>query len=82
MTYEEKEVFQAWECLSLLRTNGTTFDLVVKNMEQLMALLHFLHRNVYKTEEADQLHLYKLLKFKMKLGFEMWNRRLKMAELF
>ena len=44
---EEDQVFHAWECVSLLRKNGTTFDLVVKDMGQLMALIHFVHRQVY-----------------------------------
>lgn len=73
---EEDQVFHAWECVSLLRRNGTTFDLVVKDMGQLMALIHFVHRQVYQTGNSRELRLYKMLKFKMKLGFETWNRRL------
>ena len=76
-------MFQAWECVSLLRKNGATFDLVVKDMAQLMALIHFVHRSVHKSANSrDVVHLYKLQKLRMKLGFEMWNRRLRLAEVF
>ena len=76
---EENDVFQAWECVSLRKKNGTTFDLVIKNMNNLMAFIHVLHRSVYKTSTSRQLHLYKMHKFRMKMEFESWNRGLTMA---
>ena len=43
----EAEVFYAWECLSLVRRDGSTFDLVVGDMHELLCLIHIVHRHVY-----------------------------------
>ena len=40
-------MFHSWECLSIFRKNGTTFDIVIKDRINMMALIHFLHKNIY-----------------------------------
>ena len=50
----------------------------------MMALIHFLHRNIFFEidPEAKLFATYKWQAIKMKLSYESWARRLKLAELF
>ena len=74
----EQEIFYAWQCLSLIRENGTTFDLVIRDTHKLFALIHVVHQRIYNPpSDSGFLCFYKLLKFKMKLSYEAWNKRLK-----
>ena len=59
------EPFYAWECVSLVRPCGTTFDLVVKDSEHLLALIHLVHRNIHRS--SSSVHMYKLMMLKMKV---------------
>lgn len=44
---EEDNMFYAWQCLSIVRKNGTTLDLTIKDQVDLMCLLHVLrHKNM------------------------------------
>ena len=80
-------IFYSWECISLIRSNGTTLDLVIPDQSHLMALIHFTHMHVDKPEEKlgekmkNFLSVYKKLKFKMKLSYESWNRRITLGQL-
>ena len=74
---EEEEIFHSWQCISLVRKNGTTFDLVIRNTHNLLALIHVIHQKIYHPPDNTFLCFYKLLKFKMKLSFEAWDRKLK-----
>ena len=78
---EEDDLFYSWQCVSLLRQDRTTFDIVVKDMHHLMCFLHVMHRLIYEVEipEEDQrvkagrstsyMSVYKMLKFKMKVSY-------------
>ena len=44
---ELKEVFYSWECISLYKSYGTTFDLVIKDPTIIMAFIHFIHKHLY-----------------------------------
>ena len=66
-------VFYSWECLSFLRSNGTTLDLAIHQTSYLMALIHVVHKHVYNPPpDIDFLYPYKILKFKMKIAYESW----------
>ena len=49
-TREERndDVFHAWECISLVKSYGTTFDLVIRDPSIMMVFIHFLHQHIYK----------------------------------
>ena len=81
---EENKMFHSWECISLFRKNGTTFDIVIKDRTKMMVLLHFLHRKVYSKidPEAKLFSSYKWHAIKMKLSFETWVRKIKLPDLF
>ena len=78
---DDKDIFYSWQCVSLLRKDGTTFDVVVKDMHELMCLLHVMHRMIYGVDEKEEdelirqgkstsyMSLYKMLKFKMKVSY-------------
>ena len=81
----DEGIFHAWECVSLLRVDGTTLDLAVPDHTHLMALIHFAHTHVYKPEEQKRfrgakmknfLSVYRKMKFQMKFSYESWNRKL------
>ena len=75
-------MFYSWECVSLLRENGTTLDLVIQNSQNLMALIHVVRKNIDGLEFQEGIMFsYKLMKFKMKLAFESWNKKIKLNEL-
>lgn len=67
--------FYAWECISLLKTNGTTLDLVVKNETDLMAALSVFLRLIYKQPDCSQMKVFQLLKLKMKLSYQCYRRK-------
>ena len=48
---ETYEVY-AWECITLIRKDWTTFDLVIKDMNELLCLIHFVHRKIYHERRA------------------------------
>ena len=76
-----KDIFYSWECVSFQRRNGTTLDLVIPNMSNLMALIHVVHNAVYEPEDTSFLGFYRILKFKMKVSYEAWMLRLKLKDL-
>ena len=47
------EIFYAWECVSFLRKDLTSFDVVVKDMHQLLCLIHIVHRHVYAFDKPQ-----------------------------
>ena len=54
--YQESDegIFHSWECVSLLRKDGTTLDLAIPDHTHLMALIHFAHTHVFKPEEQKK----------------------------
>ena len=40
-------MFYPWECLSLVRINFTTLDLVIKDSTDLLSLIHFVFRKLF-----------------------------------
>ena len=67
-------MFFAWECVSLILSNRTTVDFVIKENYSLMVFLHLVHHKLYQPknlkEELGCLRTYKLLKAKMKLSYQ------------
>ena len=53
----------------------------MRNTDDLLALIHVIHRRIYDQEGEAFLRIYKILKFKMKLAYESWVRSLKLSEL-
>ena len=60
----------SWECITIYRASYlSTIDLVIPNYRDMMALLHVLHKRVFKPIDQKFLIVYKKLKFKMKMAF-------------
>ena len=80
---ENEQIFHAWQCVSLFRNKHTTFDLVIRNRNHLMALIHFVHTNAHKKidPEGKLFNTYKWCAFKMKLSYESWLRQIKLLDL-
>ena len=76
------EPYQSWECISLLRKNKTTFDLVIKDQHELMAFIHVVYRHLYQPKDSRFLAFYRILKFKMKVAYEAWMSRISIKDLF
>ena len=66
-----------------MRKNGATFDLVIRNRDHLMALIHFMHRHFYEDSdpESELFKSYKWLSLKMKVSYESWIRQKKIPTL-
>ena len=79
---ESMRTFFSWECISIFRDSGTTLDLVIRDEKNMLALLHFLHLQVYTPENVQFMRMYKMMKFKMKIYFECWKRKTSVSELF
>ena len=79
---DDSHIFYSWECVSFLRENGTTLDIVVQNSQHMMALIHIVHNNIKDAEPKEGFMFnYKIMKFKMKLAYESWVKRIKLNEL-
>ena len=72
--YPDDKIFYAWECVSVV-TKLASLDLVFKDNNSLMAFIHIAHYNVFKPKNAEFLYVYKLQKFRIKVGFEAWKCR-------
>lgn len=76
-------MFYPWECLSIYRHNFATLDLVIPDMNCLLALIHVM----YKTKahglpiHRKFMGLFKHMKFRMKLKYEAWRRQIELATL-
>ena len=79
---QELEVFYNWQCLSVIRDNNLSFDLVIEDEENLMAFIHYLHVMLYMPEDIRFMSTYRLIKIKMKIAYECWKRRVGQIELF
>ena len=68
-TNDIDDEFYAWECVSIMRSNGYTLDLVIKDYQAALCLLHFIHRTCYKEKKGQKpegpecMSHYKQLKF-------------------
>ena len=69
-------MFYAWECVSILRENDTTLDLVIPFTPNLMALIYVVYNHIYKPEDNSFMDIYRVLKFRMKLSYEAWVNRI------
>ena len=49
------ELFYSWECVSFIRKDGSTFDIVVKDMHELLCLIHVVHRHVYNINDEEEI---------------------------
>ena len=70
-----------WECVSLLKKNGMTVDLQIRDTADLMTFLHVVYMNVYRPKDSGFLYMYRVLKFRMKLSYEAWMRQMKIPKL-
>lgn len=77
---QDGQEFYAWDCVSLVKPCGATFDLVIRDAEHLFALIHLVHRNIHKTPKP--LHSYKRMKLQMKIQWSMLERKCTMAQIF
>ena len=69
--------FQPWQCISLVQhKSAATFDLVVEDVDNMMILLSFLNRIVSRRRRISTVLPYIQLKFKMKLGYEIWQSKI------
>lgn len=80
-------MFHAWECVTIIMSNSTTVDVVVRDMQELMALIHVLHHKLHQpkkqfNEEWGCLKTYKFLKIKMKLSYTARKQQMEIADLF
>ena len=80
-TKDKEGLFYSWECVSLVKANNTTLDLVIECGPSLLALIHVVHRHVYQSQDIEFLYLYKMMKFKMKLAYECWIKKIRIGEL-
>ena len=78
---DEADVFYPWECVSFVRKNGFTLDLKISSASDMLALIHIVHRHIFKFTDSNFLYIYKVLKFKMKLAYESWIKRISLSEL-
>ena len=69
--------------MSIVRNNFTTLDVIVKNADDMLCLLHVLHVKVKPTKLAfDSMIMYKLRKLRMKIAYEAWGRKITVSTLF
>ena len=52
----------------------STLDFVVKDEANMMALLHVTGRQFYNQADGDFLRIFRMLKMKMKMGYECWQK--------
>ena len=52
----------------------STLDFVVKDEANMMALLHVTGRQFYNQADSDFLRIFRMLKMKMKMGYECWHK--------
>ena len=45
--FDETGVFYSWECVSFVKRNGSTLDLVIPSSPDLLSLIHIVHRRIY-----------------------------------
>ena len=77
-------MFYSWECVSLV-LGSYTADFVIKDMREMMYLLHVLqHRTMQEPVPGQKgcLRGLKVVKVKMKLSYECWRLQLRMQDLF
>jgi len=58
-----------------------SLDIAVPNNTHLMALLHVAHNQIYHPRQPGFLYLYKMLKFKLKLGYFAWCNRSSIGQM-
>ena len=71
-----------WQCLSIFRKDYfSTLDLVISDEKAILALLHMLHQRVFKPQNKNFMSAYKLDKFRMKLIYEAFSRKIELPTL-
>ena len=78
----EKQRFFNWQCVSLVRENGTTLDLLIYDSSDLMVLINVVQAAIFKPVDQRRLDFFKMLKIKMKLGYISWHEHTKPKYIF
>lgn len=83
---KERDENEAWDyvnyqCVSLIRKNGTTLDLVIRNEQSLMVFINAVQQALYKPSEQKNLRLFGLMRLRMFLSFASWRRRTKISTM-
>lgn len=60
----------------------STLDFVVKNEDQMLALLNVLSHKYYEQVDGSMTRIFMKMRFRMKLSYEFWRRNCKLSELF
>ena len=63
-------LFLSWECISVIRDNNTSLDLVIEDQHALFCLMHCLKHIIFPCFGQNCLRNQKMLRFKMKLAYE------------
>ena len=56
--------------MSLVRDDGTTFDIVIEDEPSLLSLIQVVYEAVNKPRDKSFLKLFKMMKIKMKIDYE------------
>ena len=78
---KEKDVFN-WQCISFIRKTGTSLDLTVKDQSDMMVLINVVQSMLYMPANQGRLDFYKVLRTRMKIGYDSWRKHIKPANLF
>ena len=71
-----------WQCLSIFRKDYlSTLDLIISDEKAILALLHMLHQRVFQPQNKNFMSAYKLDKFRMKLIYEAFSRKIELPTL-
>ena len=84
LSKQEKEDFNGefypWECISLMR-RYSSLDFVIQDEDNLAAFFNYVWYTIYQQDDSKFMTVFRLLKFKMKIGYECWKRNCKLEEL-
>lgn len=69
---EEDLYLYNWQCVSLMRRDTTTLDLIIKDNADMMVFLNVVQQAVYRPALQNRLNFFKLQKFKMVLAYMAW----------
>ena len=64
--------FFDWQCISFVRWNGTSLDLIVRNNDEMMALINIVQQYLYRPGKQLRLKFWQSLRFKIIVGYEAW----------
>ena len=72
---KQQEVkFEPWQCISLVRINGTTLDFTVDDTVEAMSMIHVCYRLIKKlSERCVFMPTFLNMRVKMKIGYQCWK---------